>query len=126
VGEDRSLNGDRAELRPVDPGLHGALTAHGRADPLFARRQANLHLPEAGDRCHSEPAQGGLADEVVGEVVQLVGLEAAGVADVGEDRDAVGDGNADSDVALRVLGDAGHPEVYAVVQRVGACCKRTE
>jgi len=31
-------------------------------------------------------------------VVQLVGLEAAGVADVGEDRDAVGDGNADSDV----------------------------
>jgi hypothetical protein len=35
-----------------------------------------------------------------GEVVQLVGLEAAGVADVGEDRDAVGDGNADSDVAL--------------------------
>jgi hypothetical protein len=42
-----------------------------------------------------------------GEVVQLVALEAAGVADVGEDRAAVGDGEPDSDVALLVLGDAG-------------------
>ena len=42
----------------------------------------------------------GLRTRWSGEVVQLVGLEAAGVADVGEDRDAVGDGNADSDVAL--------------------------
>jgi hypothetical protein len=64
------------------------------------QRQANLHLPEVGDRWHSERAQGGLADEVVGEVVQLVGLEAAAVADGGEDRDAVADGNADSDVAF--------------------------
>jgi hypothetical protein len=38
----------------------------------------------------------------------------------GEDRDAVGDGEADSDVALLVLGDAGHPGGYAVVQRVAA------
>jgi hypothetical protein len=57
-------------------------------------------------------------------VVHLVGLEAAAVADAGEDRDAVGDGNADSDVALLVLGDAGHPGVYAVVQR-GADAERT-
>jgi hypothetical protein len=55
-----------------------------------------------------------------GEVVQLDALEAAGVADVGEDRAAVGDGEPDSDVALLVLGDAGHPGVYAVVQCVGA------
>src|SRR6266508_1963597 len=163
VGEDRSLDGDRAELRPVDPGLHGASppsppmagqTRCPRTDPQNRPREAahgtraaelprwssrtlvrpgrpdsakptytlqrQAIAPEAGDRCHSEPAQGGLADEVGGEVVQLVALEAAGVADVGEDRDAVAEGNADSDVALRVLGDAGHPGVYAVLQRVGA------
>ena len=49
----------------------------------------------------------GLRTRWSGEVVQLVALEAAGVADVGEDRAAVGDGEADSNVALLVLGDAG-------------------
>jgi len=38
VGEDRAVDGDRAELRPVDPGLHGALPALGRAGPLSAHR----------------------------------------------------------------------------------------
>jgi hypothetical protein len=49
-----------------------------------------------------------------GEVVQFVALEAAGVADVGEDRAAVGDGEPDSDVALLVLATPGpglHPRV---------------
>src|SRR6266545_2267881 len=88
------------------------------------QRQANLHLSEAGQRqaiaVTPSLLRAGLRTRWSGEVVELVALEAAGVADAGEDRDAVGDGNADSDVALLVLGDAGHPGVYAVVQRVGA------
>ena len=101
------------------PGRWSVLVGPDSAKPTYTfQRQAIAVTPS--------PLRAGLRTRWSGEVVQLVGLEAAGVADVGEDRDAVGDGNADSDVAFLVLGDAGHPGVYAVVQRVGACCKRTE
>jgi hypothetical protein len=111
---------DRApNSRGGHPGRWSVLVGPDSAKPTYTfQRQAIAVTPSL--------LRAGLRTRWSGEVVQLVGLEAAGVADVGEDRDAVGDGNADSDVALLVLGDAGHPGVYAVVQRIGACCKRTE
>jgi hypothetical protein len=59
VGEDRSLDGDRAELRAVDPGLHGALTAHGRADPLSGARTPQNRPREASHGTEPPNSRGG-------------------------------------------------------------------
>lgn len=82
------------------PGRWSILMGADSAKPTYTfQRQAIAVTPSV--------LSVGLRTGWSGEVVQLVALEAAGVADVGEDRAAVEDGEADSDVALLVLGDAG-------------------
>jgi hypothetical protein len=89
----------------------------GSAKPTYTfQRQAIVVTPSV--------LSVGLRTGWSGEVVQLVALEAAGVADVGEDRAAVGDGEPDSDVALLVLDDAGPGSTDGLVTRSTSCLAR--